>query len=53
MVKFNKIGESMKLSFDEILKATNACIIKNENINEEFSFSTDTRTIKKMIFIFH
>ena len=36
----------MKLDFGEILKATNAEIIKSENSNNLFEFSTDTRTIK-------
>lgn len=36
----------MKLDFGEILKATNAEVIKNENSNNLFEFSTDTRTIK-------
>lgn len=39
----------MKLSFDEIIKATGADILKkNDNLNKEvsFGFSTDTRTIK-------
>jgi UDP-N-acetylmuramoyl-tripeptide--D-alanyl-D-alanine ligase len=44
MVKFIRIGDNMKLSFDEIIKATGAEILKgNSGI---FSFSTDTRTIK-------
>ena len=37
----------MKLSFDEILKATNATILKSNNNDSSFSFSTDTRTIKE------
>lgn len=36
----------MKLDFGEILKATNAEVIKSENSNNLFEFSTDTRTIK-------
>ncbi len=36
----------MKLDFGEILKATNAEIIKGEDSNNLFEFSTDTRTIK-------
>jgi len=39
----------MKLTLKEILEATNATVLKSENVdvNDMFSFSTDTRTIKK------
>lgn len=36
----------MKLNLGEIIKATNAEILKSENTDELFGFSTDTRTIK-------
>ena len=36
----------MKFTFDEILKATGAEIIKSGNNDKLFGFSTDTRTIK-------
>lgn len=38
----------MKFTLEEIIKATNAKIIKNEtDKNDKFTFSTDTRTIEK------
>jgi len=37
----------MNLSVEEILEATKATIIKNDLVNETFTFSTDTRTIKE------
>lgn len=36
----------MKFKLEEIISATGAKIIKNETTDKEFSFSTDTRTIK-------
>lgn len=37
----------MKFSLEEILEATGAKILKNEvDVNDKFTFSTDTRTIK-------
>jgi len=46
MLKLDKIGDIMKLSFSEIVKATNAVVLKGEENNNLYSFSTDTRTIK-------
>lgn len=43
MVELLRIGDNMKLSFDEIIKATNAEVLKGNG--GLFSFSTDTRTI--------
>jgi len=37
----------VNLTLEEIIKATGAKILKGENIERKFSFSTDTRTIKK------
>lgn len=38
----------MKLSLEEILEATGAKVLKGEvGVNDKFTFSTDTRTIKK------
>lgn len=38
----------MDFTLEEIIKATNAKIIKNDGVDDlKFSFSTDTRTIKK------
>ena len=37
----------MRLSFSEIVKATNSEVIKGEENGLEFEFSTDSRTVKK------
>ena len=36
----------MKLNLNDIIKATNAVLVKGEKIDKEYSFSTDTRTIE-------
>ena len=37
----------MKLSLEEIIKATGAKVLKNDGVDGKFTFSTDTRTIQK------
>lgn len=40
-------GDMMKLNLDEIIRATNAEILKESQNQQAFGFSTDTRTINK------
>ena len=46
VLKFILIGDIMKLSLNNIIKATNAVLVKGEESEKEYSFSTDTRTIE-------
>lgn len=46
MVKLLKIEDTMKLSSDDIIKATGAITLKGIKNNNIYGFSTDTRTIK-------
>lgn len=46
MIKFKQIGDIMKLKLSEIIKACNARLIKGILNENEYGFSTDTRTIK-------
>ncbi len=47
MVEFKRIGDNMKLSLKEIVNAVGAEVLKGGSDNFEYSFSTDTRTIKE------
>lgn len=46
MLKFNQIGDIMKLRLSEIIKVSGAVPLKGGYDETEYGFSTDTRTIK-------
>ncbi len=46
MIKLKQIGDSMKLDFSEIIKATGAKVLKGQSTPFLYGFSTDTRTIQ-------